>query len=127
MIDNIETISLADFIQLNDEVYDKHRQNMVNARSIFYSLIDLYAEAKKLTSSNSAEAIDKQLESCHRLFNAIRHHKDCTQGMEYELKITEWSLYDFYRGENQFHNNEATLMSWFNQWYIGFNFTLLRA
>ena len=125
MIDNIEKIDLDEFIGLVDESYDEQRQEMVNSRSIFYSLIDLYGEAKKLTVSDSAETTSKQLESCHKLFNLIRHHKDCTEGMRYELKITEWSLYDFYLGKNLFHNNKTSIMSWFNQWYVGFNFALL--
>ena len=125
MIDNIEKIDLDEFIGLVDESYDEQRQEMVNSRSIFYSLIDLYGEAKKLTVSDSAETTSKQLESCHKLFNLIRHHKDCTEGMRYELKITEWSLYDFYLGKNLFNNNKTSIMSWFNQWYVGFNFALL--
>ena len=127
MISGIEKIKLDDYIELDDETCDEKRQEMVNSRSIFYSLIDLYGEAKKLTLSDNSETIKKQLESCHKLFNLIRHHKDCTEGMIYELKITEWSLYDFYLGENRFHNNKNSIMSWFNQWYIGFNFSLLSA
>ena len=125
MIGNIEKMTLDEFIDFVDESCDEQRQEMVNARSIFYSLIDLYGEARKLAISDDAETTLKQLESCHKLFNLIRHHKDCTDGMRYELKITEWSLYDFYLGKNQFHNNKKSIMSWFNQWYVGFNFALL--
>ena len=127
MIEHIEQIGLAEFIDLIDETCDEKRQEMVDSRSIFYSLIDLYGEANKLATSTNDESLEKQLESCHKLFNLIRHHKDCTEGMEYELKITEWSLYDFYSGKNQFHNNRKSIMSWFNQWYVGFNFSLLNA
>ena len=127
MIEHIEQIGLAEFIGLSDETCDKKRQEMVNSRSIYYSLIDLYGEARKLSISDNAETTTKQLESCHKLFNLIRHHKDCTDGMRYELKITEWSLYDFYLGKNHFHNNKASIMSWFNQWYVGFNFALLNS
>ena len=125
MIENIDKIKLQDFIDMQDESYDQTRQEMVNARSIYAALIDLYGEAKRLSQATSPDDISKQLESCHKLFNLIRHHKDCTDGMRYELKITEWSLYDFYLGKNVFKNNSTSIMSWFNQWYIGFNFALL--
>ncbi len=125
MIENIDKIALHDFIDMQDTPYDQARQEMVNSRSIFYALIDLYAEAKRLSQATESDDISKQLESCHKLFNLIRHHKDCTDGMRYELKITEWSLYDFYVGNNTFKNNSTSIMSWFNQWYIGFNFSLL--
>ena len=127
MIEHIERIGLAEFIDLKDGTCDEKRQEMVNSRSIFYSLKDLYGEANKLATYTNGESLEKQLESCHKLFNLIRHHKDCTEGMEYELKITEWSLYDFYCGKNQFHNNRKSIMSWFSQWYIGFNFALLNS
>ena len=113
------------FMKLDDDTCDPKRQEMVNSRTIFFSLVDLYGEAKKLNQATNSDEINKQLESCNKLFNLIRHHKDCTDGMRYELKITEWSLYDFYLGKNLFRNNSQSIMSWFNQWYVGFNFALL--
>lgn len=123
---NIQDYSVDDYIKLNDTSCDTKRQEMVDARSIYFSLVDLYGEAKKLNLATNSEEILKQLESCHKLFNLIRHHKDCTEGMRYELKITEWSLYDYYLGKNLYCNNKKSIMSWFNQWYIGFNFELLK-
>lgn len=122
---NIQELSLREYIKLNDVTCDPIRQEMVNSRTIYFSLVDLYGEAKKLNQATDSQTVITQLESCHKLFNLVRHHKNCTDGMRYELKITEWSLYDFYLGKNLLHNNSKSIMSWFNQWYVGFNFELL--
>lgn len=122
----LEKIDLPDFLDQYNPKPDKEVQEIANSRSIFYQLIDLYGEAKRINQCMDKESMIKQLESCHRVCVKILNHSDVTPGMSYEVKVAEWSLYDFYLWDNKLHNNQNSIMSWFNQWYIGFNFSILK-
>ncbi len=105
------------------------RLENANTRNVHFCLVDLWGEVDKLVraaeSDPHGEAVRKQLESTCKMLYVVEHHEQTTPGLLYELRAAEAILFDFLFGDNVFRSDSRSAMSWFDQWYKGYNFRTL--
>ena len=92
-----------------------------NESNIFMCLMDLSAEAKRVIESKGTDAFEKNYQVYSDLDEAIRKHKDMTDGMLWELD-QERHFFDDYLSNKTPYFNDETILSWYNQWLYDVNF-----
>lgn len=92
-----------------------------NESNIFMCLMDLSAEAKRVIESKGTTAFEKNYQVYSDLDNAIRKHKDMTDGLLWELD-QERHIFDDYLQQKTPYFNDETILEWYNQWLYDVNF-----
>ncbi|MCF0240065.1 MAG: hypothetical protein HUJ62_06490 [Streptococcus gallolyticus] len=104
-------------------------------RSLFAQLLDVQGEAERVReawelhesepSAKNEEALDKNLQQLHNVcLLCYKNPNNAPQEM-WELKFSEWEMFDFCKGANTLNTSMDYIMQWFNQWAYDVNFALL--
>ncbi len=112
-----------------DEQELARRLESANTRNIHFCLVDLWGEVDRLVraagSNPRGESARKQLESVCKALYVVENHTQTTPGLRYETRAAEAILFDFLFGDNVFRADARSAMSWFDQWYKGYNFSAI--
>jgi hypothetical protein len=105
------------------------RLESANTRDVHLCLVDLWGEADRLVRAAGedprGEDARRQLESVCKALYVVENHAQTTPGLLYETRAAEAILFDFLFGDNVFRVDARSAMSWFAQWYKGYNFRTL--
>ena len=100
---------------------DENFAEIFNESNLFMCLMDLAAEAKRVIESKETSSFNKNYQVYSQLDNAIRSHKDMTDGMLWELD-QERHFFDDYLQQKTPYFNDDTILEWYNQWLYDVNF-----
>ena len=100
---------------------DENFADVFNESNLFMCLMDLSAEAKRVIESKGTASFDKNYKVYSQLDEAIRSHKDMTDGMLWELD-QERQFFDDYLQHKTPYFNDETILAWYNQWLYDINF-----
>lgn len=106
---------------------DEDELALWDAHSFKEQMQDVYGEAARLLKyyKEDASKLDAQWEVFDRFCKMTYLAPSTTQGERTTLKIAQWELYDYIFGENEFRNDDASVMRWFNQWIFDVNYAAI--
>lgn len=93
---------------------NSYHKQMLDVWGEMSNSLSLYKMVKKKKAT--MEDLMNQLNSFHRCCYVVYSDEKNSEGLKWELRIAEWELYDFILWNNEFHNTEKTVTTWFDQW-----------
>ena len=124
----MKKIPLSEFLKLKPkQMWDDDLTKEWSDKNFYLKMMDIYGEANnvvRLYKSNE-ENIVKQFSNLHNLCNIMVLDERIDKGTKDELRTAEWEILDFCLWDNLFHNDEKSVMKWFNQWCYDINYDLL--
>ena len=123
-------MTLDDFIvqEHDNPKWDPASLTELMERNLVLQFMDIWGEANKVLQAykkSNADDIIKQLRNLHDVCNIIYVNDNIDENIKWELKVAEWELFDFCLWDNQFQNDSASVMKWFDQWCYDINYDLL--
>jgi hypothetical protein len=123
----MKKLSLEEFLVQPHDIpkWDSDSLKELMGRNFIYQMMDVWGEADKAVQTHqtkNTEAILKQLSNLHDVCNIVYINDDISDDVKWELKVAEWEIFDYCLWDNEFQNDSASIMRWFDQWCYDVNF-----
>lgn len=100
---------------------DNNFAEIFNESNIYMCLMDLSAEAKRVIESKGTSSFDKNYRVYSQLDEAIKSHRDMSDGLLWELEQERQFFDNYLQQKNDWFNDES-ILAWYNQWLYDLNF-----
>ncbi|MDR0221124.1 MAG: hypothetical protein LBI54_06960 [Lachnospiraceae bacterium] len=113
--------TLAEFLDKEIICRQPERLHIWEKRPLLAQLMDISIEVEKMINNKATE----QLEQIHNICTLIYANANILEGTKYELKVAEWELWDYLCWDNEWNNDDKSIMQWWNQWIYHINYDLI--
>ncbi len=99
----------------------EQRGAVFNKNNIYMCLMVIALVAKRVIESKGTPGFEKNYQVYSQLDDAIRSHRDMSDGMLWELDQERHYFDDYLQKKTPYFNDE-TILNWYKQWLYDLNF-----
>ncbi len=140
----MEKISLKDYLKQDNaynDVPELSDSDMLSSRfqvPLYRQFIDIQGEVihcldiykkykKRKTDEQLKNNLNRQIDQIHKLCRVVYLNDDISEYYKEELKVAEWSLYDYMLWGNNLNYNAKGVTAWFDEWLYSLDRSLIKA